>query len=109
MAGLSVARVLADHFSHVTVIERDTPPQETVFRKGVPQARHAHALLKGGELALEQLFPGLRQELVDQGAHLINAGLDHALQLFGQWRQPYPSTIDVLACSRPLLEQALYR
>jgi 2-polyprenyl-6-methoxyphenol hydroxylase-like FAD-dependent oxidoreductase len=109
MAGMCVARVLTDYFQHVTVIERDVPPHERTFRKGVPQARHAHVLLKGGELALEQLFPGLRQELADNGALMINAGSDVALQLLGQWRQPYPSTIDVLACSRPLLEHALYR
>jgi 2-polyprenyl-6-methoxyphenol hydroxylase-like FAD-dependent oxidoreductase len=109
MTGLSVARVLADSFEHVTVIERDVPPQESRFRKGVPQARHAHILLKGGELALEQLFPGLRQELIGRGALMINAGRDVALQLFGQWRQPYVSATDVLACSRPLLEHVLYR
>jgi 2-polyprenyl-6-methoxyphenol hydroxylase-like FAD-dependent oxidoreductase len=109
MAGLAVARVLADYFQHVSIIERDAPQRETVFRKGVPQARHAHVLLKGGELALEQIFPGLRQELVDQGALVVNAGLDVALQLFGQWRQPYPSAIDVLACGRPLLEHTLYQ
>jgi len=56
IAGLSVARVLTNHFQHVTVIERDEPPQARLFRKGAPQARHPHVLLKGGELALEQLF-----------------------------------------------------
>jgi glycine/D-amino acid oxidase-like deaminating enzyme len=60
IAGMSVARVLTDHFEHVTIIERDAPPQPTLFRRGTPQARHPHILLKGGELALEQLFPGLR-------------------------------------------------
>jgi 2-polyprenyl-6-methoxyphenol hydroxylase-like FAD-dependent oxidoreductase len=109
VAGLCVARVLADHFARVTVVERDVPPQATLFRVGAPQARHPHVLLKGGELALDQLFPGLHQELLGYGALLINAGRDLALQLFGQWRRPYRSAIDVIACSRPLLESALYR
>jgi 2-polyprenyl-6-methoxyphenol hydroxylase-like FAD-dependent oxidoreductase len=109
MAGLSVARVLTDYFPRVTVVERDTPPQATLFRTGAPQARHPHVLLKGGELALEQLFPGLRQELLRQGALLLNAGQDLALNVFGQWRQCYPSAIEVIACSRPLLESVLYR
>jgi len=109
IAGLSVARVLTDHFQHVTVIERDAPPQTTLFRKGTPQARHPHGLLKGGELALDQLFPGLRQELLGQGAVLVNMGLDVAWKIFGQWRLRYPSAIDLIACSRPLLESALYR
>src|SRR5262245_7737464 len=61
IAGLSAARVLTNHFERVTVIERDEPAQSTLFRKGAPQGRHPHVMLKGGELALEQLFPGLRQ------------------------------------------------
>jgi 2-polyprenyl-6-methoxyphenol hydroxylase-like FAD-dependent oxidoreductase len=109
IAGLSVARVLTDHFRHVIVIERDAPPQATLFREGTPQARHPHLLLKGGELALEQLFPGLRQELVGHGALTVNAGVDVDWQIFGQWRIRYPSAIDAIACSRPLLETALYR
>jgi glycine/D-amino acid oxidase-like deaminating enzyme len=51
MAGLSVARVLTDYFQQVIVIERDAPPQERTFRKGVPQARHAHVLLRCSCLA----------------------------------------------------------
>jgi 2-polyprenyl-6-methoxyphenol hydroxylase-like FAD-dependent oxidoreductase len=109
IAGLSVARVLTEHFQHVTVIERDGPPQPTVFRKGAPQARHPHGLLKGGELALDHLFPDLRQELVGQGALLLNMGHDVALRMFGRWRQLFHSAIDVLACSRPLLESVIYR
>jgi 2-polyprenyl-6-methoxyphenol hydroxylase-like FAD-dependent oxidoreductase len=108
IAGLSVARVLTNHFQHVTVIERDAPPQATLFRKGTPQARHPHVLLKGGELALEQLFPGLRQELLGQGAVLYNPGLELALRMFGRWRQPFRSSVQAIACSRPLLESALY-
>ncbi len=46
MAGLVAARVLADHFDEVTVVERDTIADElTEPRKGVPQGKQLHALL----------------------------------------------------------------
>ena len=39
IAGLTTARVLADHFERVTIIERDRLPDGPDYRKGVPQAR----------------------------------------------------------------------
>ena len=38
MAGLLAARVLADAFARVTVVERDRYPQAPQSRRGVPQA-----------------------------------------------------------------------
>src|SRR5512146_1032588 len=68
ISGLLMARVLASHFSQVIVIERDILPPPGVPRKGVPQGRHLHVLLARGRELLEGFFPGLTQELVDQGA-----------------------------------------
>jgi glycine/D-amino acid oxidase-like deaminating enzyme len=59
MVGLLAARVLADHFDHVTIVERDRLPEGPAPRKGLPQARHIHQILVQGKLILEQLFPGL--------------------------------------------------
>src|SRR5690348_8426357 len=42
MAGLLVARVLADVFERVTIVERDRFPAGPEPRKGLPQARHIH-------------------------------------------------------------------
>ena len=50
MAGLWTARVLADHFDHVTIVERDQLPSEPRHRPGVPQARQIHVLLRRGRL-----------------------------------------------------------
>lgn len=63
MSGLLAARVLADHFQTVTVVDRDELPDEPVNRRGVPQGRHVHALLAGGSMALETFFPGILHEL----------------------------------------------
>lgn len=39
MSGLLAARVLADAYEQVTVVERDVLPEAGMPRKGVPQAR----------------------------------------------------------------------
>lgn len=74
MSGLLAARVLADSFRHVTVIERDALPDEPVNRRGVPQGRHAHALLARGALTLGELFPGILDELVADGVPVWDDG-----------------------------------
>jgi 2-polyprenyl-6-methoxyphenol hydroxylase-like FAD-dependent oxidoreductase len=72
MAGLLAARVLADFYTTVTVVERDTLRDTASVRRGVPQGRHAHGLLMRGAQALEELFPDLLDELVDGGAALFD-------------------------------------
>jgi len=47
IAGCLTARVLSDYFDKVTIFEADTPPDEAVPRKGVPQGNHIHTLLSG--------------------------------------------------------------
>lgn len=109
IAGLTAARVLTNHFDHVTVIERDRLPEDLDFRKGVPQARHAHVLLLRGQMILEELFPGLRQELLDAGAVSINVGMELDFRMMGEWLPHFPSDMEATACSRPLLENTIYR
>jgi 2-polyprenyl-6-methoxyphenol hydroxylase-like FAD-dependent oxidoreductase len=72
LAGLLAARVLADHFEHVTLIERDVLPAPGVQRRGVPQGRHTHFLFASGREALEELLPGFTAGLVAQGAVLAD-------------------------------------
>lgn len=108
IAGLTAARVLTGYCESVTIIERDIAPTVSEFRKGVPQARHPHVLLKGGELVLEQLFPGLRQELLDNGALPVNMGFEMEWFMGGQWREKYVSPMINIACSRPLLESTIH-
>jgi 2-polyprenyl-6-methoxyphenol hydroxylase-like FAD-dependent oxidoreductase len=108
IAGLNLARVLTNQCERVTIVERDVAPSETEFRKGAPQARHPHGLLKGGELVMEELFPGLREELLAKGAVTANFGSDLESFAFGQWRRRYESAQVGLVCSRPLLETTIY-
>src|ERR1700727_150054 len=67
MSGLLAARVLADFYRTVTIVERDVLPNAPLNRRGVPQDRHAHALLARGSQVLDDLFPGLISEIVEAG------------------------------------------
>jgi 2-polyprenyl-6-methoxyphenol hydroxylase-like FAD-dependent oxidoreductase len=69
MAGLLAARSLSEFFDEVTVVERDSLPDTAAARRGVPQGRHIHALLTRGAQVIEELFPGILDELVLDGAH----------------------------------------
>jgi len=73
-AGLVTARVLADHFDEVTILERDPVDETTGVHPHVPQGYHAHAMLAKGSEILETLFPGLRAELQDLGAPVFDYG-----------------------------------
>jgi 2-polyprenyl-6-methoxyphenol hydroxylase-like FAD-dependent oxidoreductase len=110
IAGLAAARVLTEHFAQVTIIERDRLPDAPQFRRGVPQAHHAHVLPVRGQTLFEQQFPGLTDELVGQGAVSINAGSEMAFFVAGEWHQVrHHAAIMSITCSRPLLENLLYR
>ena len=74
MGGLLAARVLADFFRTVTVVERDVLPDDPANRRGVPQGRHAHALLPRGAQILDELFPGFLDGLVAAGAPVLDDG-----------------------------------
>ena len=67
MAGLLAARVLAERFATVVVVERDRLPNAPEPRRGVPQGKHIHGLLAGGQQAFEQLLPGLTRDLAADG------------------------------------------
>ncbi len=78
MGGLLAARVLADFYETVTVVERDMLPDDAVNRRGVPQGRHVHALLGRGSQVLAELFPGFLDDLVAAGVPVL--GLHRPVQ-----------------------------
>lgn len=104
MAGLLAARVLADHFESVTIVERDSFPQQPAGRDGVPQARHIHILLLRGKQILEQLFPGIMHELTTAGVPTLNWTADALTLSKAGWLPRYKSNLLIHTCSRDLLE-----
>lgn len=107
VAGLLTARVLADAFQEVTVLDRDALAPGTDPRRGAPQARHIHALLARGQQVLEELLPGLTEELVVSGAPSGDM-LGDARLLFGGHRLARAETgLRLVSVSRPLLEDRI--
>ena len=109
MAGLLSARVLADFYETVTVVERDVLADDAVNRRGVPQGRHVHALLGRGSQVLAELFPGFLDDLVAAGAPVLDytdlskaffSVAGHPFVRSGGFRDIPPAFIP----SRPLLE-----
>ncbi len=109
MAGLAAAGVLAPRFERVTVIERDPVPGEREARKGVPQGRHVHILLKAGENGLSEIFPGLAADLEASGSCRIDFGNDFGWFHHGVWKARHESGITLHMQSRPLLESIVRR
>jgi 2-polyprenyl-6-methoxyphenol hydroxylase-like FAD-dependent oxidoreductase len=104
MAGLLAARVLADVYAEVTVVDRDELAPGSMPRRGVPQGRHIHALLAGGQQVLEQLFPGLTGELVAHGAPVGDVLGDARLVFGGHRLRRAEVGLVAVSASRPLLE-----
>ena len=109
IAGLLAARVLADVFAEVVVVDRDPVGPRAEPRRGTPQARHLHGLLARGHQVLEELFPGLTAGLVADGA-LVGDMLGSTRVSFGGHRfRPGPSGLTALCTSRPALEAEVRR
>jgi len=105
MGGLTAARAIAPFFEHVVVIERDALPTHPSPRPGTPQGRHVHALLTGGQRALEELFVGFEDDLERDGAVTLQAGLDIRMERPGF--DPFPQRdlgFHSYAVSRALVE-----
>jgi len=110
MAGLAAARALADCFERVTVLERDTLPTDTSHRPGTPQSKHVHALLGGGQRALNDLFPGVEHDLARAGAVPLRVGLDVRVET--PRHDPFPRRDlgwNTYSMSRPLIELVVRR
>ncbi|MEU2715332.1 FAD-dependent monooxygenase [Streptomyces sp. NPDC007205] len=109
LAGLLAAHVLAGHADRVTVVERDRFPDGTKPRPGVPQSRHPHVLLEGGQVALESLLPGFVAELRAAGAPRVGLPSDLVQRQNGHWFRRLPATTHVYTGSRAQLEELVRR
>jgi 2-polyprenyl-6-methoxyphenol hydroxylase-like FAD-dependent oxidoreductase len=109
IAGLVAAGALARHFARVTLVERDRYPDAPETRKGTPQARHVHVLLKQGEAAIERVFPGIFAELVAAGGQRVDTAGDARWHYHGNWKARFKSGIEMVSQSRALFEWKLRR
>jgi 2-polyprenyl-6-methoxyphenol hydroxylase-like FAD-dependent oxidoreductase len=109
MAGLLAARVLAERFATVVVVERDRLPNGAEPRRGVPQGKHIHGLLAGGQQAIEHLLPGLTRELAADGVPVGDPLADVRLSLNGHRFRRAPSGLTLVSASREMLEHHVRR
>ncbi|SDL73881.1 FAD-dependent oxidoreductase [Nonomuraea jiangxiensis] len=107
IAGLLAARVLADHADSVVIIDRDEL-RGTGPRRGVPQSTQLHALLPGGLLHLERLFPGFNREALALGAVAVPPE-SRVTYVDGRRKVVVPDESEILAGSRPFLEGLVRR
>ena len=109
MAGLLAARILTGHFDRVLVIDRDTLPDGSEVRSGVPQGKHIHALLSAGQDLLESLFPGLSNELTQSGSPRMTWCRDTCYFTPGGWIKRFDSKLRTNVITRPDLEYRVRR
>lgn len=108
-AGLYCAASLSPLYKKIIVLEKDAEPPSASPRKGIAQGGHLHNILAAGLWLLEQTYAGIRQNLSAHGAAPMAIGVNQHIYDSGQWL-PYRNLgIDVVALSRPLLDQVLYQ
>jgi len=103
MAGLLAAKVLADAFAEVVIVDRDKLVGVTTARRGVPQGRHVHGLLARGQQILDELFPGFAAEAID--TDIPTADLGQLRWFFNGLRlRPASTGLVCVSADRPVLE-----
>lgn len=108
-AGCLTAKVLAEHFNSVVVIDRDSPPSIDVLRKSVPQGRHVHNVLFHGNQIIEEMFPGFFDESFDTAeSPLIEMAKDQKLLGPCGWMPRYASGRVMRGYSRAFLDGRLF-
>jgi 2-polyprenyl-6-methoxyphenol hydroxylase-like FAD-dependent oxidoreductase len=104
IAGLFAARVLADAYDEVQIVDRDKLVGVKGPRKTCPQTYQANGLQARGGQILEELFPGMTDELVEAGVPKGDlSGLcrwyAQGLRLKQAW-----GDLQTLGVTRPVLE-----
>ncbi|MES5821342.1 FAD-dependent oxidoreductase [Streptomyces sp. RG80] len=102
--GMLAAAALAPLADRVVVVERDELPAGPAPRKGLPQARHVHLLWSGGVLAMEELLPGITEELRAAGARRAPITTDMVALSARGWFRRWPESHHIVLAGRDLLD-----
>ncbi|KEO68116.1 hypothetical protein J103_19010, partial [Burkholderia pseudomallei MSHR5855] len=109
IAGCLTAEVLSRHFTAVTIIEKGDFDDDTGERQSIPQEKHTHVLLLEGQRLMEQIFPGLTEDLTRAGAIAADLINDVRWFQYGLWKKQYASELHSTFFSRRLLDNAFRR
>lgn len=105
LAGLFAARVLTEAYDEVLIVDRDTLLGQDGPRRGCPQGKHINGLLaRGGEI-MEELYPGITQELFDDGVPTGDLAGDVRWFFNGKKLAQQSAGLRCVAASRPMLEK----
>ncbi|MGH7932498.1 MAG: FAD-dependent oxidoreductase [Candidatus Binataceae bacterium] len=116
IAGLITAGMLAEHFDHITVLERDHIDQQPALHKSIPQGAHFHTMLLGGQQVLSSLYPGFTDKLQSMGAVRVRIaeeivfyppGGGRAYSSTGSIKEPRDLGYSLHSQSRGLLEHCI--
>lgn len=107
-SGLIAARILADFFQQVIIIDRDREPDEKTFqnRLGVPHGYHSHFMKTKAAAFLQEIFPEIDAALIANGAYKIDALNDVLYCIVGK-KITFKSDKFTYLQSRPLLENTI--
>jgi 2-polyprenyl-6-methoxyphenol hydroxylase-like FAD-dependent oxidoreductase len=103
MGGLLAARVLADAYGEVLIVDRDRLTGVTTARRGVSQGRHVHGLLARGQQILEELFPGFTEGCTAAGVPTGDLG-ELRWYFNGLRLEPRATGLVCVSAARPVLE-----
>ncbi|GAA2597133.1 FAD-dependent monooxygenase [Actinomadura fulvescens] len=104
IAGVLAARVLAEFYGEVVVVDRDALLGIRVPRRGAPHTVHAHGLHARGHLIMEELFPGFTAEL--SAAGIPTGDLGEMRWFFDARRlRPARTGLTSVTAPRPVLEE----
>lgn len=107
IAGLLAARVLAESFAEVLLVDRDQLIGVAGPRRSVPHGRHAHGLVARGHQILESQFPGLTKELIADGVKPGDFNGAIRWHFNGRRLSPAHSGLLSVPATRPVLERHL--
>ena len=111
IAGLLSAAAIARTADRVTVVDRDLlpvdGPQARQARRGVPQGDQIHHLLSLGHQRIEELLPGISEELIELGCERYDDVADFSQYAGGAWRMRVRSDLIVTTFRRPVFEWAI--
>lgn len=105
IAGLFAARVLADAYDEVVVVDRDLLVGISEPRRSRPQGRHINALHCRGRLVMEELFPGITAQMIADGCP--SGDMAGNIRWFFDGKRAKQHFVDLLAvpATAPVMEQ----
>ena len=109
VTGLVAAAAAARAGRRVLLLDRDEPTDGPEARRTVPHARQIHALLDAGRLTLEELLPGIFDEIEADGGGRVDYGRGMRWYHSGAFKVVCDTPFRAQVQSRGMLEQHIRR